>query len=503
MLVVDALSQYPDDDLDRLARDKIEEVANLRLPRQVLIQEIAAALASLSYVARVLAPTRPPTYVFLKLLMESPGRRVRPGDFRSAVEKLTDEFTRQAASGEGLSREKNYPLYLRMLCAAWEDDGRVDRSEALLLAALRKELGIWTREHLLLEHHPLVRPIWDSERAYTEARNHLLATGLVLVHDGEYVLPDEVALQLRRAWEIDLGDAAYSRLLSQLTGAQLRHALEQAALPLSGSKEERAERIVRSLVPPAEILDSLHINDVKSLCRASSLPVSAAKADLINSLIEHFDADRDLAQETATDQGPKPEPEPEPRQTSKEDFARLLDTLTLDLLYDMLASRGLRRSGSKQDRIDRLVASPFSEKTLLGTLRRPELAELCRKLSIPISGVKGELVDRLLAWAREAGLTSVETAESTVAFKVTENIMQEEEGELGAHTPKLARIDPGSAPQPAGLEEIRRRFAELDTAEEVVLALLREARSLNEREVERAVRAGCITSRSRTGRWPT
>lgn len=208
MLVGDALSHYPDDDLDRLARDKVDEVANLRLPREVLIQEIAAALSSLSYVAKVLAPARPPTYAFLKLLMDSPEHRASPGGFREAVLALTDELTEQASSGQGLAKAKNYPLYLRMLYAAWEDDGRVDRSEALLLAALRKELMLWTREHLLLEHHPLVRRVWDSERAYTDSRNHLLATGLVLVHHGTYLLPDEVALQVRRVWEIDLGDAA-------------------------------------------------------------------------------------------------------------------------------------------------------------------------------------------------------------------------------------------------------------------------------------------------------
>jgi BREX system ATP-binding protein BrxC/D len=485
MLVSEALSQYPDEDLGRLARDKVDEVANLRLPREVLIQEIAAALSSLSYVAKVVAPARPPTYAFLKLLMDAPERRAWPREFRETVQGLTDELTAQAASGEGLARNKDYALYLRMLYAAWEDDGRVDRSEALLLAALRKELGLWTREHLLLEHHPLVRPIWDSERAYAEARNNLLATGLVLVHEGAYVLPEEVALQVRRVWEIDLGDAAYQRLLNRLTGKQLRTALEAASLPLSGSKEERVERIVRGLVPPAEILDALHINDVKDLCRGCSLPVSAAKADLVASLVDHFDAALDLAPDEGSEQAPAPLPEPEERSLTDEQLSSLLGQLTVDLLYDLLAARGLRRSGSKTDRAARLVASPWSERTLLGHLRRADLVELCRKLGVQVSGVKAEIIERLITWASEAPAGVLEREDESQAVNLAEG-PQGPRAAVAETEASPQRIPPGQpAPPPPGLKEVEDRFPTLEADEQVVMALLHEARSLNEREIER------------------
>jgi hypothetical protein len=90
-------------------------------------------------VAKALAPSRPPTYAFLKLLLDAPDRQVSPQGFRESVLAKTDELTERAASGKGLRKDKNYPLYLRMLFAAWGDDGRVDRSEALLLGALRKD----------------------------------------------------------------------------------------------------------------------------------------------------------------------------------------------------------------------------------------------------------------------------------------------------------------------------------------------------------------------------
>jgi len=221
MRLHEILSQYSDEALDRLATDKIDEVANLRLPRSVLTEEIATALGSRSYVAQALAPTRPPTYAFLRLLLREPGHAHAIEGYRELVMAEAERLSDQARDESGLAGGKNYGLYLKLLQAAWENGGTVDRSEALLLAALRNELGIWTREHLILEHHPLVRPLWATPRAFDEARNHLLATGLVLTTDTQYVISQEVACALRRAWDIELEDRAYARLLDRLTGAQL------------------------------------------------------------------------------------------------------------------------------------------------------------------------------------------------------------------------------------------------------------------------------------------
>ncbi len=486
MLLSEALSQYPDEDLDRLARDKVDEVANLRLPREVLIQEIAAALSSQSYVARVLAPARPPTYAFLKTLLEAPGRRAAPQALRDSVLAETERLAERAASGEGLAQEKNYELYLRILAAAWEAEGFIDRSEALLLAALRRELGIWTREHLLLEHHPRVRPLWDSDRAFTDARNHLLATGLVLINSGDYLLPEEVAMQIRRAWDIDLADDAYRRLLALLTVQQLRGALEASSLPLAGAKEERIERLIHGLVPPAEVLDSLHINDVKDLCRTCSLPVSAAKADLIAGLVDHFDSGRDLRPVEEAQEQPAPPPEPEPKSLDAEDLVRLLDQLKIDLLYDQLAALGLRRSGSKAERIHRLVVSPWSEKTLLAILRRTDLSELARRLGLPVSGVKEELIDRLIAWARSSAPPPVLEAAATTS---SDTALPEEVPPVSELPPTPKDLPLPAEPRsslPAGLPYILQRFPGLAEDEAVVLALLHEARSLTDREIERA-----------------
>ena len=176
MKLTEIIEKYSDSAIDQIAADKVDESANLRLPRSVIIQEIKAALSSLSYVASALAPSRPPTYAFIKLLLDAQNHMLPVEGFQEMVLSTTKEMTQRAESGKGLSLEKNYQLYINVLKNAWESDNEIDRSEAQLLEALRNELGIWTREHLLLEHHPDVRKLWDNPNAYVSARNHLLIT---------------------------------------------------------------------------------------------------------------------------------------------------------------------------------------------------------------------------------------------------------------------------------------------------------------------------------------
>lgn len=486
MRLKDILSLFSEDTLDQLARDKIDEVANIRLPRPVLEQEIASALSSFSYIAGVLAASHPPTYAFLKLLMESEDHTAMAGTYRQAVIQRTDRITQWISSGEGLQPRKDYRLYRAMLVAAWQADHRIDVSEARMLEALRDELGITMREHLLLEHHPEVRPVWDSHRAYENARNYLLARGLVLPVDDRYMLPDEVRIQVRRYWSMELHDADYRDLLDQLTGKDLRGILEHAGLPLSGSKAERIERIVEGLVAPSFALDCLHIDQVRDLCRALSLPVSLPKAELVAQLVGYWDRPRaeDNEGQAVEAVGASEEADAKGREAlTDEQFERLLRAMSGNELYEVLASVGLPRSGSKATRVERIVQSGLNEKRLLEGLRRRDLKELCRQLGHQVSGPKDELIDRILtAPARDA---EAETDEAGAA-KVATQEHEDAEPELGTdETTAHDSGDEANTAKVSGLDNVRQDYPSLQRDGQIMLALLKEARSLNERDIQR------------------
>ena len=479
MQLQDILSQYPEEGLDQLARDKLDEIANVRLPRSVIEQEIATALSSFSYIADVLSASYPPTYAFLKLLMEAPGHSVPAAGFREAVTERTDSISQWVSAEEGLPSHKDYGLYRTMLVAAWEKGSRINESEAKMLEALRDALSLTMREQLLLEHHPDVRLIWDSPKAYENARNYLLSRGLVLAVDDRYVLPDEVRLQVRRYWGMELHDADYRNLLEQLTGRDLRMVLEAGGLPLSGSKEERVERIVEGLISPSFALDLMSVEELKAFARSLGLQVSVPKAELVSKIINRFDhpVEGRARQEDASEAEAGTA---EARELTAQQLNELLVRFSGNQLYEILAALGLPRSGSKSERVQRLVESGYSECSLLNPLRRGDLVKLCRKLGLRVSGLKEEIIERLIN-----GSSQVDENESDEEAVLHLPVSEEPEEAADVELSQPEKSSFPQTPEVTGLDSVMRAYPQLEEGEQIMLALHRQARSLNERDVQR------------------
>ena len=483
MKTTEILEYYTDSSLDKISTDKMDEAINLRLPRSVVIQEVSEALNSLTYVGKVLAPAKPPTYSFLRILLESNNNMSPIEGFQEKVMRDTSDMMKRAESGKGFSDEKDYSLYLKMLKTAWEDD-IIERSEALLLQSLREALGIWTREHLLLEHHPEINPNANTLSAYIDARNHLLVTGLVLVHEDNYLLSDEVAKHIKQAWGIELTGIAYFRLLSYLQKPHLQSILEKSNLPTSGNKDDLVKRILDAMVPPGEALGYLHIDELRDLAREAKSQVSGLKAELISNLIDFFDNNKDLEEDVKVEEKIQPE-EPEERDFDPEVLPLFLQKFSNDHLYDMLSACNLKTSGTKDVKILQLVNSNYSERSMLSRLRRVELYNICKKFGIQVSGVKKELIDRVIEWGQ-----------ASFVEHHPENQLEELNNNQGI-APKISEINdapryeqldvPNATPSPVSeLDDIKRRYPDLDLDEQVILALIKDTKSLTEHDIERA-----------------
>ena len=485
MKLTEIIEKYSDSAIDQIAADKVDESANLRLPRSVIIQEIKAALSSLSYVASALAPSRPPTYAFIKLLLDAQNHMLPVEGFQEMVLSTTKEMTQRAESGKGLSLEKNYQLYINVLKNAWESDNEIDRSEAQLLEALRNELGIWTREHLLLEHHPDVRKLWDNPNAYVSARNHLLVTGIVLTYENNYVIADEVAIQIRRSWGIDLEKDSHYRLLNLVKNEQLHNVLDKTCIQLSGTKEERIKRIVDALIPPSELLNYFQVDELREFCRTNKIQISGTKSEVISNIIDFFDKGLDLQKDNQQEKILPLPSEPEERELTNDIFSRFLQNLTNDQLYDILSHSFLKTSGTKEEKINRLVESPWSDRSIINRLRKNDLSELCKKLGIQVSGIKNELIDRLIEGAR------IRYIESTTKATMEDQKSQVEAKNIKTidETPDITNmIDKQKIIPPKGIQNIKLDYSYLDEDEQIILSLIKETKSLTEPDIERTSR---------------
>ena len=123
-----------------------------------------------------------------------------------------------------------------------------------------------------------------------------------MTHGDRYVLPEEVAVQVKRVWRIELEDAKMVRLLSLFSGRELHDLLEKNGLPVAGSKEERVTRLAQSYVPATELLDLVGIGELKDACRDCGASPSGAKAEIIEGMVKHFSLDNDMKEGSAAEE---------------------------------------------------------------------------------------------------------------------------------------------------------------------------------------------------------
>jgi hypothetical protein len=478
MKLLEILSNYDTASLDQIAVDKVDEILNLRLPQPVILQEIKSALNSQSYVSKQILYGKPPTFAILNLLLQSPGFMIEVEGFRDSVLGYIRELTARSAEIKN-SHKKNIDLYKKILLKAWENDGVIDKSESHILELVKQELGIWEREHFILMHDESIIKLWDIEKEYNSARNQLLSTGIMLTMGGKYIIAEEVTVQISKTFGIEIMDNAYKRMLNSLSKEDLAQVLSYYELNISGSKDALVERLLNSLVPATDILSQVHLESLRELCRRESLQVSGSKNMVIANIIQHFGDNRDLVEEKEEELENTLPQEPETREMDPEIYARILANLTGQQLYDILYQAGFMTSGSKEEKVRRVLDSYFSERSALNFLRKEDLTQICRKFSLIISGSKQELVDRILDFVpRVAPVnTPIDFEQSIAQNNLQVPIQNEGEGKTNTEIFDL----------PASYEEINIRFSEIDQDEKVILSILRDAKSLTEQDLERVV----------------
>jgi hypothetical protein len=470
------LEKYDTTLLDQISADKVDETINLRLPQPVIIQEIISALSSQSYISNKILYCKPPAFAILNLTIQAPQFSIEVESFRVKVLGYVKELSARAAQHKGVG-EKHPELYKKILRRAWENDGLIDKSEAHILELIKQELGIWDREHFTLIHDPSILSLWDMEQEYYVARNHLLATGIVLTYENNYVIAEEVVTQIRKAFGIEIMDDSYKRLLNSLSKEDMALALENFQLNVSGSKELMIDRLLNSLAPATEILNIIHLEALRDLCRHEDIQIGGAKNIVIANIIHHFDEDRDLQKDQPEEPLSLLPSTPEIREMDSQIFTRVLFNLTGQQLYDILYQSSLMTSGSKEEKIKRIVDSTWSERSIFNCLRKEDLAQLFRKFNLPVSGSKQELVDRVLDYVPATSNIDQEIPEE-IAGPQTQVVTSDEK-----KSEKKVIADP--ATPPPNLEEINKQFVDLKLDEKIVLSILKEAKSITEQDLER------------------
>jgi hypothetical protein len=483
MKLREILQQLPQESLENLARERLSQVVDIRLPRTVLVNELAQALASSTFVTTQVALRHPPCFAILNLLMNAADFSLAADGFRQKVQEETDRMVVLAGRSPIFPKPKQYDLYLKMLSSAWALDDDINPSEENLLRVLRGELGISLMEHFVIEHHPDLHRFWRSEQAYENERNHLFGVGILFLAGDRYILAEETVVLIRRAWGFELSVTQFRRLLDTFSNDDMRDILDNEGLNISGSSEEKKSRILENYVLPRAAMESVHIESLRQAARSLGCRTYGTKDEVIENILDWLDSDEDLkAQAVAAETTAASESKevvPETRELSNDALADLLRRLTNETLYDVLSHLpGQRKSGNKDERVKRLLESPFSERTMLTEVTNEVLHELCRQLDLTPYGPKEEKITRLIDAYRHFTPQSPSLA---INVALASN---------GGDTGKIFLSSPPAAPpatQLPRLPSVRAEYPYLNEAEQTVLSYLLDFKSLSDPELEKLV----------------
>jgi hypothetical protein len=480
------LQQLPQDAVESLARQRLSQVTDIRLPHTVLVDELAEVFGTSAYVTAQVGLRHPPCFGILHLLLNAPDFSLPAEGFRQKVQEETERMVALANRNPLFPKPKQYGLYLKMLVAAWELDNDINPSEANLLRALRSELGISLMEHFVIEHHTELHRFWQTDQAYENERNHLRNACILFSVEGQYVLPEETVILIRRAWGIELSGLQFQRLLDVLTNEDLRNILDSEGLNISGKADERKTRILDNYVLPRAALEAVNIESLREAARTLRCRPYGAKDEVIENILDCLDSDDDLRAkaeveaQAAAEAAAKAEEEvvvPETRELSAVALSDLLGRLTNESLYDILSRLpGQRKSGSKEDRAKRLLDSTFSERTLLTKLNNEALHDVCRQLGLNPYGPKEEKITRLLEAYRSF---TPSTPNPVINCAFTAKPVAD----------TSASSAPAAAPevQLPRLRSVRTDFPFLNESEQIVLSYLLDFKSLTDPELEKLV----------------
>ncbi len=421
------LAELPVDQLERLGAEHLGPDENVS--RHALCATLEGVLRSYSFVRKFVSDRMPPTFAALELLLDAEGYSLPATSFREAVAERTESIVQRVTSGDLVGRDSGLRLYRRVLLEARRNDLVLDASEIAILGVLRRELDIRPVEHFLVEHHPEFHEFWKNREL--DEMHELRSSGLVFGHGGNVLLAEEVVPLIRQTLGVEMATANRRRLYGHLSGGDLGEVLGRCGLKTSGSREDKFERLVASYVQPTEVLRGLPLQTLRDLCRDMKASVSGSKDDLVERLVEHVLRDLDILPASSAPEAAAPPPEP--RVLDGVRFRALFSSLKGDDLSDILAGiDSTRITGLKETKVTLLVQSPFSESTLLDKVMSRYLEEALARHHLRTTGSKRERIDRLVEYFRtmpEHLLASETQASSSLAPHVPAEERDESRGD--------------------------------------------------------------------------
>lgn len=230
---------------------------------------------------------------------------------QSVIDDSNEELARKSSD-----RTDALKLFSFLLDTAWQNNDDISRDEINLIEKVRDRMDITEREHRIIEAKLGKFPTNDNKihnrTQIEDVRRLLHSSGLLFsIRDSsgeDYdIIPAEIASALRRIFGVELREHAYLALLDSKfvrSKPYLKDLLVRADLIVEkGASLDDLKQMCIDHLRPSQVLgghspkDGLSMVDLKKWCGELNIASSGTKQDVINRIIESFDALRQVSHE--------------------------------------------------------------------------------------------------------------------------------------------------------------------------------------------------------------
>lgn len=222
---------------------------------------------------------------------------------QSIIDQSNEEDTKRKSSGLN-----SIELFRFVVETAWEMNDDISPDEKNLIDKIASKLKITEREFRLIEARLGKYPKTGNEThlrtEIDDVRKLLQSKGLLVsIRDESGIdydlIPEEVAVGIRKVFQIEMRNFGYGELLLHKLVRSKDYYLEclkKAEIPLEGSYTNSELRdLLIERVAPSLVLGGIHSKDglsteeLKKWCLDISEPVSGTKEELITRITTHYD----------------------------------------------------------------------------------------------------------------------------------------------------------------------------------------------------------------------
>ena len=87
MKLIEILNSYQIETLEQLAANKIQDIDHIRLPKEVLVEELNTYLQKYPYIQKIISLRNPPSFLILSKIIDSPDHKISISGFKETIKK--------------------------------------------------------------------------------------------------------------------------------------------------------------------------------------------------------------------------------------------------------------------------------------------------------------------------------------------------------------------------------------------------------------------------------